>query len=92
MRDGRHINGFKHRNRRTNFTDVNRNQGRNSLIGTIISAFAGLIIKDISSPNSRIKTLTNNIFKSKKIEAKKEKTKIIKPEFEVIENKKEVEK
>ena len=87
MRDGRHINGFKHRNRRTDFNNDSRNTSRNnSLLGTIISAFAGLIIKDVSSPNSKIKATIGNFFKSKQIE-KKDKPKIIKAKYEIIDNK-----
>ncbi len=89
MRGGRHINGFKHRNRRTDLNNNDRSSERNnSIIGTIISALAGLIIKDISSPNSKIKNTVGNIFKPKQIEKQaKDKSKIIKAQYEVIENK-----
>ncbi len=94
MRNGRHINGFKYRNRRTDCNGNNGNSGRtgknNSIFGTIISAFAGLIINDISSPDSKIKRVVGNIFNPKKIEKKEETAKIIKAEYEVIEDNKKI--
>ena len=58
---------------------------KGSIWGTIITAITGTVIKDISSPNSKIKKLTRNIFKPKEIE-RKEKPKLIQPEFEVLES------
>ena len=67
------------------YRDRNRKLSKGSIWGTIITAITGTVIKDLSSPNSKIKKLTRNIFKSKQIE-KKDRTKLIKPEFEVLEN------
>lgn len=67
------------------YRDRNRKLSKGSIWGTIITAIAGTVIKDLSSPNSKIKKLTRNIFKPKEIE-KKDRPKLIKPEFEVLEN------
>ena len=62
-----------------------RRLSKGSIWGTIIAAITGTVIKDLSGPNSKIKKLTRNIFKPKEIE-KKDRPKLIKPEFEVLEN------
>ena len=63
----------------------NRKLSKGSIWGTIITAITGVVIKDLSSPNSRIKKITRNFFRPKEIE-RKEKPKLIKPEFEVLES------
>ena len=50
-----------------------RRLSKGSIWGTIITAIAETVIKDLSSPNSKIKKLTGNIFKPKEIEEKKTK-------------------
>ncbi|NQV18213.1 MAG: DUF5320 domain-containing protein [Armatimonadetes bacterium] len=63
----------------------NRKISKGSIWGTIITAIAGAVIKDLSGPNSKIKKLTGNIFKPKQIK-EKDKPKLIQPEFEVLES------
>ena len=63
----------------------NRKLSKGSIWGTIITAIAGAVIKDLSGPNSKIKKLTGKFFKSKQIN-KEDKPELIQPEFEVLEN------
>ncbi len=62
-----------------------RRLSKGSIWGTIIAAITGTVIKDLSGPNSKIKKLTRNIFKPKEVE-RKEKPKLIQPEFEILES------
>ncbi len=72
---------FRYRNRR------NRSfSGRNSLITTIISGIAGVVIKDISNENSKIKGLLRHVFKPKQLQSKSPKQ-VIDTEYSVIEEK-----
>lgn len=71
--------GYRYRNRR------NRSfSGRNSLITTIISGIVGVVIKDISSENSKIKGLLQHFFKPKQLESESTKQ-VIETEYSVIE-------
>jgi hypothetical protein len=56
MTDGKHYGGYQYRNRR----DKNH-RGRNSIWGTIITAIAGTVIKDLTSENSKIKKIVRKI-------------------------------
>ena len=64
--------------------DQGKKLSKGSIWGTIITAIAGAVVKDISSPNSRIKKITGNVFKTKQI--KEDKPKIIKPKYKILEN------
>ena len=78
--------GFRYRNRR------NRSfSSRNSLITTIISGIAGIVIKDITSENSRIKGLLRHVFKPRQLEKESEKQ-MIEAEYSVIEDKESLNK
>ncbi len=57
---GRHINGFKYRNRR----QVNPGH---SIINSILTTALGFVINDISKEDSKIKLLTSKLFSSKQI-------------------------
>ena len=63
----------------------NRKLPKGSIWGTIFTAIAGVVIKDLSGPNSKIKKLTGNFFKPKQIKGK-DKPELIQPEFEVLES------
>ena len=83
MTDGKHHGGFKYRNKR----DITHH-GRNSVIGTVITAIAGTIVKDLTNEDSKIKNLFNKIIRPKQIEEKQDERKVIDTEFSVIENEK----
>ena len=83
MRSEKHLGGFKYRNRR------NVNQlGKNSLLGTIITGIAGVVIKDLTNENSKIKKLFNKVIHPKQIEDKQGEKKVIEAEYSVINNEK----
>ena len=63
----------------------NRKLSKGSVWGTVITAVAGAVIKDLSGPNSKIKKLTGNFFKPKRIK-EKSKPELIQPKFEVLES------
>ena len=81
MTDGKHYGGFKYRNRR-----VKSHRGRNSFLGTVITAIAGTVVKDLTSENSRIKKLFNKVIHPKQIEDKQSEKKVIDAEYSVIDN------
>jgi len=57
--------------------------------GTILTAITGTLIKDLTSPNSKVKLLINKFLKSKKISYNNtQERKVIKPEYEIIEEEK----
>lgn len=78
MNNGRHIGGFKYRNRRNRV-----NSDKNPIWGTLITAISGTIINDLTDPNSRIKKLVNRIIHPKQIENKPGQ-KVIEAEFQVL--------
>jgi len=82
MNDGKHRGGYKYRNKRNG-----NSKSGNSVIGTIVSAITGIIIKDLANEDSRLKMLFSKIIHPQRIK-KDSKNKIIKGEFEIIENKK----
>ncbi|OPX30122.1 MAG: hypothetical protein B1H06_00310 [Candidatus Cloacimonas sp. 4484_143] len=83
MRSEKHLGGFKYRNRR------NVNQlGKNSLLGTIITGIAGVVIKDLTNENSKIKKLFSKVIHPKQIEDKQGEKKVIEAEYSVINNEK----
>ena len=83
MRSEKHLGGFKYRNRR------NVNQlGKNSLLGTIITGIAGVVIKDLTNENSKIKKLFSKVIRPKQIEDINNKKNIIEAEYSVEDNKK----
>jgi len=77
--NGKHRNGYQYRNKRNNSSS-----SKNSIIGTILSAISGIVIKDLSSQNSRIKSLVSKIIKPKEIEKKP--NKIIEADYEILES------
>jgi len=83
MTDGKHYGGFKYRNKR-----IQGHRGRNSFIGTVITAIAGTVVKDLTSEDSKIKKLFNKVIRPKQIEEKQREKKIINAEFSVIDNEK----
>ena len=82
MTDGRHYGGFKYRNKRSQ-----SHRGRNSFIGTMITAIAGTVVKDLTSEDSKIKKMFNKVIHPKQIEDKQNEKKIINAEYSVIDNK-----
>jgi hypothetical protein len=79
MRNGKHLGGFKYRNRR----NVNRTE-RSTLLGTLITAIAGTVVKDLTNENSKIKFLFNKMFHSKQIEDKQKQDDVIEAEYSVL--------
>ncbi len=83
MTDGKHYGGYKYRNRRNK-----PHRGRNSILGTVITAIAGTVIKDLTTENSKIKKLFNKVVHPKQIEDKPDKRKVINAEYSVVDNEK----
>jgi len=83
MRSEKHLGGFKYRNRR----NVNP-LGKKSLLGTIITGIAGIVIKDLTNENSKIKKLFSKVIRPKQIEDINNKKNIIEAEYSVEDNKK----
>jgi len=81
MTDGRHYGGFKYRNKRNQ-----SHRGRNSFIGTMITAIAGTVVKDLTSEESKIKKLFDKVIHPKQIENESDKKKIIDADFSLIDN------
>ncbi len=81
MTDGKHYGGYQYRNRRDK-----SHRGRNSIWGTIITAIAGTVIKDLTNENSKIKKIVRKIIPPKQIEDKQNKKKLINAEYQVINN------
>jgi len=79
MTEGRHYGGFKYRNKRNQ-----SHRGRNSILGTVITAIAGTVVKDLTSENSKIKKLFNKVIHPKQIEDKQNEKKVINAEFSVV--------
>ena len=88
MTEGRHYGGFKYRNKRNQ-----SHRGRNSFIGTVITAIAGTVVKDLTSDDSKIKKLFNKVIHPKQIEEKQNEKKVIDAEYSVVDDEKiEIEK
>lgn len=87
MTDEKHYGGFKYRNRRNK-----SHLGRNSLLGTVITAIAGTVVKDLISENSKIKNLFNKVIRPKQIEDKQEQKEVLDAEYSVEDNEKTGEK
>jgi hypothetical protein len=83
MKEGRHYGGFKYRNKRNQ-----SHRGRNSFIGTVITAIAGTVVKDLTSENSKIKKMFDKVIHPKQIENKSDKKKVIDAEYSIIDNEK----
>ncbi len=81
MIDRKHYSGFKYRNKRNN-----KNRGRSSFIGSVITAIIGTAIKDLTSENSKIKKLYNKVIHPKQIEDKQNEKKIIEAEYSVVDD------
>ncbi|MFO7896292.1 MAG: hypothetical protein R6U84_05105 [Candidatus Cloacimonadales bacterium] len=65
MNARREDDGFRYRNRRQ------RNFSRkNTFWSTAISALAGVVVKDLSSPNSKLKQIADKLIHPKRIEHK----------------------
>ena len=79
MTEGRHYGGFKYRNKRNQ-----SHRGRNSFIGTVITAIAGTAIKDLTSEDSKIQKLFYKVIHPKQIEDKQREKKTIDAEFSVV--------
>ena len=79
MTEGKHYGGFKYRNKRNQ-----SHRGRNSFIGTVITAIAGTVVKDLTSEDSKIKKLFNKVIHPKQIEEKQNEKKVIDAEFSVV--------
>ena len=86
MLEGKYYGGFKYRNRRDK-----SHRGRNSILGTIITAIAGTVIKDLSNKNSKIKKLFSKAVHSKQIENEIEKNKVIDTEYSLIDDENKIE-
>ncbi len=84
MTDGRHYGGFKYRNKRSQ-----SHRGRNSFIGTMITAIVGTVVKDLTSEDSKIKKMFNKVIHPKQIEDKQNEKKIINAEYSILDNKNE---
>ena len=83
MTDGKHYGGFKYKNKRNQ-----SHRGRNSILGTVITAIAGTVIKDLTSEDSKVKKLFSKIIHPKQIRDKNRENKIIDAEFSIIDNEK----
>ncbi|MCF7793575.1 MAG: hypothetical protein K9N09_09400 [Candidatus Cloacimonetes bacterium] len=59
---------YRYRNRRNKTFS-----GRNSVVSTLITAFASIVTKDLLSDNSKIKRFLKNTFQPQKIEKQKKK-------------------
>ena len=79
MTDGKHYGGFKYRNKR-----VQGHSGRNTFIGTVVTAIAGTVVKDLTSEDSKIKKLFNKVIRPKQIEEKPREKKVIDAEYSVV--------
>lgn len=79
MKNGKHLGGFKYRNRRT----IN-NLGKNSILGAIVTTIAGSIVKDLTSDNSKIAGFFNKILHPSQIENKTKNKKVIDADYSVI--------
>ena len=79
MADGKHYGGFKYRNKR-----IQSHRGRNSFIGTLITAIAGSVVKDLTGEDSKIKKLFNKVIHPKQIEEKQREKKVIDAEYSVV--------
>ncbi len=84
MTVGRHYGGFKYRNKRDQ-----SHRRRTSVIGTVITAIAGIVVNDLSSENSKIKKLFDKVIQPKQIEEKEKGKKIINVEYSIINNENE---
>lgn len=83
MTDEKHYGGYKYRNRRNK-----SHLGRNSLLGTVITAIAGTVIKDLTSEKSNIKKLFNKVIHPKQIENKQEQREVLDAKYSVEDNEK----
>ena len=83
MADGKHYGGYKYRNKRNK-----SHLGRNSFWGTVITAIAGTVVKDLTNENSKIKKLFNKVVHPKQIEDKQSEKKVIDAEYSVVDNEK----
>lgn len=81
MTDGKHYGGFKYRNKRNQ-----SHRGRNSILGMIVTAIAGTVVKDLTNEDSKIKILFNKVIHPKQIENESDKKKIIDADFSLIDN------
>ncbi|MEA1971684.1 MAG: hypothetical protein U9N34_00060 [Candidatus Cloacimonadota bacterium] len=86
MNEGKHYGGYKYRNRRDKKTGSNRG----SIVSSLLSVVSGLLVKDLSSNDSKIKKIVSKFFKPKITDKTEKKNKIIKPEYEVLENSEEL--
>jgi len=55
-------------------------------LGTVITAIAGTVVKDLTSNNSKIKKLFNKVIHPKRIGIKNENRKVIDAEYSVEDN------
>ena len=82
MNDGKHLGGFKYRNRRK-FSSCEKH----SFLGFIVTAIAGSVLKDLTSGNSRLITFIKKILPPARIEGKQEQKSVIDADYSVIKNK-----
>ena len=77
MRNGKHLGGFKYRNRR-NLGSL----GRRSVWGAVVTTIAGTLIKDFTSENSKIIHFFKKIVKPQQIEDNQKK--VIDADYSVV--------
>jgi hypothetical protein len=82
MKEDRHYGGYRYRNKRNKSTHL-----RNSFWGTVISAIAGTVVKDLTSDNSKLKKLINKAIHPRQIEDEHNEKKIIDGEYIIITDK-----
>ena len=82
MKDGKHLGGFKYRNRR----NIN-NLGKNSFLGAVVTAIAGSVVKDLTSNNSKIVYFFKKILHPAQIENKQERKEVIEADYSVLNDK-----
>ena len=68
MPGGKHVGGYKYRNRQKSIIPEEKNSknASSSTFGTIISAITGAIMYDLNKPDSKIKLLVKRVFSKKK--------------------------
>jgi hypothetical protein len=87
MKNGKHNDGFKYRNRRNKSS-----LGKNSFLGTVITTIVGSIVKDLISDNSKITYFFKKILHPAQIENKQEQKEVIEADYSVLNDKSPEEK
>ena len=70
MPGGKHIGGYKYRNKMQNINPgeehIASKKADSSVLSSVINAVMGALINDLNKPDSKIKQLVNRIFKRDK--------------------------